>query len=142
MAVAGAAVAAGIGFAVAVTAGDPEEKGESLTPETAEAGQCVDIAEAAGRIDITEARCSLPHDAEIVLTTEVGDAIAGPAELDDAEGVCRGLMDATDVTQLDDSEVALEWGLLIDEPSNIDPYDRLVCYVRSPDGTLTDPLLG
>lgn len=143
IAVAGAAVAAGVGFGVAVAVGGPDEKGESLTPETAEAGQCVDIAEDAGRIDITEADCSRPHDAEIVLTTQVGDAIAEPAELDDAEGVCTGLMRPDDVTALEDADAEdpLAWGLLIDEPSNIDPYDRLVCYVMSADSRLTDPLL-
>ena len=129
-------MAAGVGFGVAVAVGGPDEKGQSLTPETAEAGQCIDIAEDAGRIDITEADCSAPHDAEIVLTTQVGDAIAEPAELDDAEGVCSGLMRPDDVARIQDRD-GLMWGLLIDEPSNIDPFDRLVCYVRSADSRLT-----
>ncbi|WP_148614369.1 hypothetical protein [Nocardioides rubriscoriae] len=136
-----ALVVAAVAFFVVLAAGGGDEKGESLTPQTAQAGQCVDLTEQAGRIDLTAAGCSRPHDAEIVLTTAVGEAIAGPAELDDAEGVCTGLMDPADVARLADGGTDVDWGLLIDEPSNIDPTDRLVCYVRAADGRLDERLL-
>ncbi len=139
--VAAALVVAAIAFFVVLAAGGGDDKGESLTSETAEAGQCVDLTEQAGRIDLTSADCSRPHDAEIVLTTQVGEAIATPAELDDAEGVCSELMEPADVARLGERDGGLEWGLLIDEPRNIDPTDRLVCYVRSPDGQLDERLL-
>ncbi|MDO9457214.1 hypothetical protein [Nocardioides sp.] len=138
----GAVLAAAIGFCVVLVAFRGADKGESLTPETAQAGQCVDIAESAGRIDITEADCDRAHDAEIVLTTRVGEAMAGPAELDDAEGVCSDLMSDADVARLTAADPALDWGLLIDQPENVDPFDRLVCYVRSADGHLGEKLLG
>lgn len=136
-----AVVVAAVAFFVVLASGGKDDKGESLTPETAEAGQCVDITESAGRIDITAADCARDHDAEIVLTTQVGEAIAGDAGLDDAEAACSSLMQDADVTRLAERDT-LEWGLLIDEPSNIDPFDRLVCYVREPGGQLDEQLLG
>lgn len=138
---AAALVVAAVAYFVVLAASGSDDKGESLTAETARAGQCVDIAEQAGRIDLTAAGCTRPHDAEIVLTTEVGQALAEPAALDDARSVCTGLMDPDDVARLGDRDGALEWGLLIDEPRNLDPTDRLVCYVRSPDGQLDERLL-
>ena len=49
-------------------------------------------------------------------------------------------MDDDDVATLADRD-SLEWGLLIDEPSNIDSFDRLVCYVRDPGGQLYEEVL-
>jgi hypothetical protein len=138
---AAALVVAAVTYFAVLSLGGDDDQGRSLTPQTAQAGQCVDLAEQAGRIDLTTAGCSRPHDAEIVLTTAVGDAIAQPAELDDAQGVCTGLMAPDDVTALEDRDDDLAWGLLIDEPSNLDPTDRLVCYVRAVDGRLDERLL-
>ncbi|MCW2814109.1 MAG: hypothetical protein JWN84_1564, partial [Nocardioides sp.] len=139
---AAAVVVAAVAFGVALLAGRGEQQGRSLTPETAQAGQCVDVATQGGRVDITEADCSQAHDAEIVHTAVFGDAIGLPTQLDDARAVCTSLMDAADVARLHDHDGALAWGLLIDDPSNIDPTDRLVCYVRAADGRLRDKLLG
>ena len=138
-----ALVVAALGFlvAIAVTAAS-DEQSESVTPETAEAGQCVDFTETAGRLDLSETDCGRAHDAEIVLTTRVGDAIGEEAELDDAEGVCRGLMADDDLALIDEADQDLRWGLLIDEPSNIDTTDRLVCYVGAAEGRLEVELLG
>lgn len=133
-----------VAFCVVVAAGylGQEEKGESLTAATVQAGQCVDIAEAAGRIDLTEAPCDRAHDAEVVLTTQVRDAYQADVDLGDPEAACRGLLDADAVARLDDAGVEIGWGLLIDEPSNIDPFDRLVCYVEAAEGELDVQLLG
>ena len=95
-----------------------------------------------GRIDLTEASCGRGHDAEVVLTTQVRDAFEADVDLGDPESACRDLLDAADVERLDATGVDVSWGLLIDEPSNIDPFDRLVCYVRAADGELDEPLLG
>lgn len=136
-----ALVVAAIAFFVVLASGGQDDKGESLTPETVQAGQCVDVTETAGeQIDITAADCSRGHDAEVVLTTQVGEAIDADVGLDDAEMACTALMDDADVATLAERD-GLEWGLLIDEPSNIDSFDRLVCYVRDPGGQLEEKLL-
>jgi hypothetical protein len=140
--VVGALVAGGVGFGIALAARNGvAQQRESLTAETARAGQCVDLTEDAGFIGLLEADCDAPHDAEIVLTTELGEAYDEPGALEDAEAVCRGLLDPDEVDRLDGQAPGLDWGLLIDDARNIDSFDRLVCYVRDPDTRLDGPLL-
>lgn len=134
-------VLAAVGFCVLLaTGGGVEEKGESLTPDTAEAGQCVDIDDDAGQIDITVAACGRDHDAQIVHVTDVTEAIGADADLDDAAALCPSFMAPDDVAALEAYDGDLTWGLLIDEPDNLDGYDRLVCYVQDPDGQLDEQL--
>jgi hypothetical protein len=139
----GALVAAAVGFLVVLVSevGD-ESRGASLTAETARAGQCVDLDEEGSRIDLVEIDCTSPHDAEIVLTTEFGEAYAQQNEdISDAEGVCSDLLSDAEVARLTAYDGELAWGLLIDDPSNVDGFDRLVCYVRDAGGRLSEPLL-
>ncbi|WP_170219263.1 hypothetical protein [Nocardioides litoris] len=137
-----AVVVAGLAFGLVVALGVGEDdRGRSLTPETVEAGQCVDVAEQGGRLDLTEADCDRPHDAEVVLTTVYADAYAETTDLADAEKVCTGLLEPADLDRLEAYEGDLSWALLIDEPSNVDSTDRLVCYVEDPEAPLTASLL-
>ncbi|MEO9324850.1 hypothetical protein ABFT23_15255 [Nocardioides sp. C4-1] len=130
-----------IAFCVLLATGrGVEEKGESLTPETAEAGQCVAIDDDAGQIDITVRDCGRDHDAEIVHVTDVTEAIGADAGLGDAAGLCQEFMDPDDLARIETYDGDLVWGLLIDEPDNLDGYDRLVCYVQDPDGQLDEQL--
>lgn len=141
--VVGALVAGGIGFGIALAARNGvAQQREALTAETARAGQCVDLTEDSGFVGLIEADCGRPHDAEIVLTTELGEAYDEPAALEDAEALCRGLLAPDDVDRLDAEAPDLDWGLLIDDARNIDSFDRLVCYVRDPGARLDGPLLG
>lgn len=143
---AGVAVAIAIGVCLAIALRDPEP--ESIKSDTVQAGQCVDIDEDAGRIALREAVCDEPHDAEVVLETQVGDALgtgAEPADLADARQLCTDLLAADDLGLLERFEAengTLTYRLLIDDPSNLDESDRLVCYVSSPDAPLESSLLG
>ena len=130
-----------LGVCLVIALRDPEPA--AVTAESARAGQCIDLVETSDdSIEITEVACDEPHDAEIVLATDFGEAVQAGYDLDDADTVCPGLMAADDVSTLDDYDGDLEYGQLIDEPSNLDQFDRLVCFVRPLEGRLDASILG
>ncbi len=107
-------------------------------------GQCVDIDEGVGGITLSAASCDQPHEAQVVFETQVGEAFAAgaePADLADAERLCTDQMPPQDVERLRDHDGDLTYALLIDDPSNLDESDRLVCYVSDPAGPLEASLL-
>jgi hypothetical protein len=119
-----------------------------ITPDDAEAGQCMDIREDGDSIFLTEKDCDEEHDGEIVHVAEFGDIEETdpglmPTDIDDltdaaiSQAVCSSLMDPADVAKISQD---LEWGLALENQDDPADDDKFICYVESSD-KLDEPIL-
>ena len=119
-----------------------------ITPDNAEAGQCMDIREDGDTVFLTEKDCTEDHDGEIVHVAEFGDIEATdpqlmPENINDltdaaiSQTICSSLMDPEDVAKIGED---LEWGLALEDPDDPADDDKFICYVESSD-KLDEPIL-
>jgi hypothetical protein len=111
----------------------------TIRPDNAEVGQCVDIEDDAGEVSMLKKDCTEDHDGEIVGVEEVtGDnreAIAtGMAEY------CNEVLSAEDLAVISERG-DLELNAVIEDPNNVDVGDTLVCYAQSTEGKLDEKIL-
>jgi len=119
-----------------------------ITPDNAEAGQCMDVREDGDTIYLTKKDCAEDHDGEIVYVAEFGDIEANdpslmPDDINDlsdagiSQAVCSSLMDPADVRKI---PTDLTWGLALEDTDNPADSDPFICYVESSD-KLDKPIL-
>lgn len=112
-----------------------------VTPDNAEVGTCVDVTEESDEVSLIERDCADEHDAEII-AVDRADAYSGDLENDNTVDICTSVLTEDAGTALDSSPVDLDVSLVIEDPSNVDPADRFICYAERSDGDkLVDSLL-
>lgn len=109
-----------------------------LLPEEAEVGQCMDVTEEGNEVLLYEKDCTEDHDAEIFAVAEV-DADNKDAISDAMTDYCAEIADPEDLAKVSEVE-DVEFNALIEDPSNVDIGDHLVCYVES-SKKLDEPIL-
>ncbi len=113
----------------------------SITPDNAEAGQCINIREDGDTVFLTKKDCTDDHDGEIVHVAEFGDIEATdpslmPDDINDltdaaiSQAVCSSLMEPDDVAKIG---ADLTWGLALEDPNSPADSDKIICYVESDD---------
>jgi hypothetical protein len=110
-----------------------------VTPDNAEVGQCVNVDTDGDEVSMTKKECSESHDGEIVAVEEVNsdnrDAIeAGMADY------CTEAVSAEDLTVLQGRD-DIDLKAVIEDPSNVDNGDHLVCYAEAKSGKLDEKIL-
>lgn len=110
-----------------------------VTPDNAEAGQCVNISTEDGDVLMREKDCSEDHDGEIVAVTEIDDDNIDEAR-DDISKICPQLVDPADAAKLRSHQPELDFKAVTDDPEDVEVGDHLVCYVQS-DKKLDESLL-
>jgi hypothetical protein len=112
-----------------------------VTPDNAEVGTCVDVTEDADEVSFIERDCGDEHDAEVV-AVDRADAYPGDLEADDTVSICTSVLTEEASAALDSAPADLDISLVIEDPSNVDPSDRFICYAERSDGDkLTGSLL-
>lgn len=110
----------------------------TVRPDNAEVGQCVDIESDDG-IVMLKKDCSEEHDGEIVAVEEVD---SDNRELIEATQVayCFEVLsdeDAATIEERDDVELEA----VLEDPSNVEVGDHIVCYVEATSGKLDEKVL-
>ncbi|MBS4751521.1 DUF4190 domain-containing protein [Nocardioides sp. zg-ZUI104] len=108
-----------------------------VTPANAKVGQCVDVEEDGGTVNLLKKDCTEKHDGEIVGVEKVT-----ASNLEDIEqsmaGYCATAIDSDDLAKLSDYLTDIK--AVIEDPKNVKKGDTLVCYVE-PEEELSEPLL-
>ena len=126
------AVLASIGFVVlAIVAPN------SIRPEEAEAGQCVNVETDDGAVSMTETKCTEKHDGEI-FAVEVVDSDNIEDIKDSETGYCAELVTTDDLEELAERADELDYNAVIEDPDDITEGDHLVCYAEAKNGKKLD----
>lgn len=112
----------------------------SIRPDNAEVGQCVDIdTDDDGAVGMWKKDCTESHDGEIVGVAEVNESNREAIETGMLD-YCPELLDAEDrsvIEQRDD----IRLDAVIEDPDDVEIGDHLVCYVEAARGTLDEKVL-
>jgi hypothetical protein len=110
-----------------------------VTPDNAEVGQCVDIDTDGDEVSMLKKDCTEDHDAEIVGVEEV--------DADNLEAIETGMADyCAEVVSEDDLATLfarddIDLNAVIEDPSNVETGDHLVCYAEAKSGKLDEKIL-
>lgn len=110
----------------------------TVRPDNAEVGQCVDIESDDGVV-MFKKDCSEEHDGEIVAVEEVD---SDNRELIEATQVayCYEVLSEEDAATIEERD-DLELEAVLEDPSNVDVGDHIVCYVEATSGKLDEKVL-
>lgn len=125
----------------------------SISLDSAEVGQCMDINEDNDTVFMQEKECDETHDAEIVWVGEAGDLEqaameSGAGELDDindltdsavSKAACSAALEDEDAASLIENG-DLDWQVVTEDPDDVQDGDDTLCYVAD-EGNLDEPLL-
>jgi hypothetical protein len=113
-----------------------------VTIDEAEQGLCVDVDDDdLDAVSMTEAECSEPHDAEIVYAGDAGEDTARLEGLE-AATVCeeRVRAETPELATALDERGNFQINALVEDPDNVSPDDKIVCYVESLTGRLDEKI--
>lgn len=113
-----------------------------VTPDNAEAGQCVDISDQDDTIFLREKDCSDEHDGEVVYVGKWRDVTAPPAGVTTDEEAQKAVCSALLGDKAASFPKDLRWKVAFNEDDADDPAanDPFICYVES-DSKLDKSLL-
>jgi hypothetical protein len=124
---------------VGIVAGGVWIFANTVTPDNAEVGQCVDIETDGNEVTMLKKECDESHDGEIVAVEEVDSDNKEAIETGMAD-YCGEAIDAEDLTTLLSNE-DIELNAVIEDPSDVNNGDHLVCYAEAKDGKLDEKIL-
>jgi hypothetical protein len=124
---------------IGVVAGGVWIFSNTIRPDNAEVGQCVDIETDGGEVSMLKKDCTEDHDGEIVGVEEVTDDNREEIETGMAD-YCRVILSEEDLATIDGNP-DLELGAVIEDPDNVQNGDTMVCYVESTSGKLDEKIL-
>ncbi len=116
---------------IGVVAGGVWIFNNAITPDNAEVGQCVNIETDDNEVTMLKKECNESHDGEIVAVEEVDSENKEAIELGMAD-YCRVALSAED-QEVIDADANLELLAVIEDPSDVNNGDHLVCYVEGDD---------
>ena len=119
----------------------------SITPDNAEVGQCVNIETDDGEVTVLndgevtmlKRDCSEDHDGEIVGVEEVNSENLEAIETGMAD-YCTEIIDPDDLTTLLERD-DIELNAVIEDPNDVSNGDHLVCYAEATSGQLDEKIL-
>jgi hypothetical protein len=111
----------------------------TIRPDNAEVGQCVDIETDGGDVTMLKKDCTESHDGEIVGVEKVNS--------DNREAIQAGMADyCLEIVSEEDQALInepgdLELNAVIEDPNNVENGDTIVCYAESTGGKLDEKIL-
>ena len=123
---------------IGVVAGGVWIFNNAVTPDNAEVGQCVNIETEDNEVTMLKKECSEEHDGEIVAVEEVDSENKEAIEVGMAS-YCQEVLSAEDLEVIN-ADTSLELNAVIEDPSDVNNGDHLVCYVEG-DGKLDEKIL-
>lgn len=124
---------------VAVVAGGVWVFNNTIRPDNAEVGQCVDIEEDGGEVSMLKKDCTEDHEGEIVGVEKVNDDNREAIETGMAD-YCAEVLSAEDLSTIFERG-DLELNAVIEDPENVENGDTLVCYAEATEGKLDEKIL-
>jgi hypothetical protein len=111
----------------------------TIRPDNAEVGQCVDIEDDGGEVSMLKKDCTEDHDGEIVGVEKVDSENREAIETGMAD-FCAEVVSAEDLTTIFERG-DLELNAVIEDPDNVENGDTLVCYAQATEGKLDEKIL-
>ncbi len=111
----------------------------SIRPDNAEVGQCVDIDSDDEGVSMLKKDCSEEHDGEIVGVEELNSDTAQIAE-EQQTAYCSQMISEEDLATITDRE-DVELEAVFEDPNNVQDGDHIICYVKAASGKLDEKIL-
>lgn len=112
-----------------------------VTPANAEVGQCLEVSRDGNEYNLIKQDCTESHDAEVIYVGVASDYEGNLSGTVDPLDVCTSLMPSADLDALAAFPDDLLINLIIEDPSNIKPDDKFLCFAEKSFGSLDEPIL-
>ncbi|CAN5402383.1 hypothetical protein BH09ACT12_BH09ACT12_12210 [soil metagenome] len=112
-----------------------------ITPDNAEVGQCIEVSRDGDEYNLLKQDCTDTHDAEVIYVGVASDYEGNLSGSIDPVDVCTSLMPDDDLAALAAFPDDLIVNLIIEDPSDISPDDKFLCFAELSIGSLDKPIL-